>query len=182
MGDLLSSSVQTFFPDTSDPYLVFIVRCKIVTETISVPINLLLLIVFHRLYLKHKAKASSQSKSPRKKPKEGCISDTIIVILTYLLLIFGFIFSICQGLLENFALSNCANLVNTYLEFVFYIGHRTLLLLIFVNRLFLVFSGSAYSYPMFLYYILLVLIIACGILSFISHSFNLAIMKVSSGW
>eukprot|EP01083_Nonionella_stella_P171949 588636_1 len=161
MGDLLSSSVQTFFPDTSDPYLVFIVRCQIVTETISMPLNLLL---------------------PPKKLTKGCISDKAIVILTYLLLIFGFIFSICQGLLENFALSNCANLINTYFEFIFYIGHRTLLLLIFLNRLFLVFSGSAYSYPMFLYYALLVLIIICGILSFISHSFNLAIMKVSSGW
>eukprot|EP01084_Bolivina_argentea_P197632 338641_1 len=180
MGNWLNSSVQTFFPDTTDPYLVLVVRCKIVTETISIPINLLLLILFHYLYQKYKEKINKRQS--KKQSHKGCISNNTTVILTYLLLIFGFIFSILQGLLENFALNNCADIINTYFEFFFYIGHRTLLLLIYLNRLFVVFSGSAYRYPIYIYYIFLTLIIISGILSFISHSFNLSVLKVPSGW
>eukprot|EP01084_Bolivina_argentea_P043212 79617_1 len=146
MGNWLNSSVQTFFPDTTDPYLVLIVRCKIVTETMSIPLNLLLLILFHILYQKNKTKLSRHR--TKHSSNNGCISNNTTVILTYLLLIFGFIFSILQGLLENFALPNCADIINTYFEFFFYIGHRTILLLIYLNRLFVVFADSAVGYPM----------------------------------
>eukprot|EP01083_Nonionella_stella_P009206 26633_1 len=175
MGDLLSSNVQTFFPDTDDPYLKFVVKCQIVTETLSIPLNVALLILFHRLYQTNKHKMFTHASRTKR-------WDQTVVIFTYLLLLFGLAFSICQGLFENFALHNCASIINTYTEFFFFVGHRTLLLLIFLNRLFAVFAGSVYGYPISVYYVLFTLIIVYGVLSWTCHAFNLAIMKVQSGW
>eukprot|EP01084_Bolivina_argentea_P106550 190638_1 len=168
----MGASFPTIILPAADPlfdYFLFIGRSKYVGEEINMPLNVILLILF--CYLDKKRRADSKIKAQKS-----------TIILTYFLLIFGVLFSISQAIFENIYLKNCANFINTCIEFFFYIGHRMFLLLIFLSRLQSVFKNTTFAYPNYIYYILLIFITVSSIASFFAYIYNLQILKIDSGW
>ena len=91
------------------------------------------------------------------------------VYVTWSLLIVGFIFSLCQGLIENWLTVDCAAFWLQCLTFFFYALHRSMLLFSCLHRLIFVFKDSAYAYPDCFYYLLMILIIFHFIGSYIIY-------------
>eukprot|EP01083_Nonionella_stella_P064955 169799_1 len=99
----MGASVPTIILSSSDPlfdYFLFIGRSKFVGEMINLPLNILLLPLFYYLHQKEVKKMKASSTKAHRLQQST-------IILTYLLLIFGILFSIAQVIFENLYLQNC---------------------------------------------------------------------------
>ena len=158
----------------TDPYLIFVTRFALIMEVISVPGNITLF-VFHYITSKNEIKRRQNNKTSKN-------IDKISLMLTYILLFFGFGFGICQGLIENWLINDCTVDWLAWTTFAFFISHRVSLLLIFLNRLYSVFNGTAYSYPIWYIAILGIFIVIYGVSSLFIYGFDYGIIETSMGW
>ena len=180
-------TINTFPPD--NPMLILTMQMAFIAENVSIVLNLLLIFTFiYRVKKERKRLLSnkngviktkinnndksnmSQSNSFKKGKPKDLNQETIYI--TYCLLFIGLIFSICQGLIENWLTKNCGAEWLQLLTFFFYAAHRAMLLFAFLHRLYFVFKNTAYEYPKWFYYILMILIILYFISSYIIYVFD----------
>ena len=123
--------------DADDPLLIETMQITLVIETLSIPLSLILVIAF--LY---KTRKSPQEAGLRKKNSKSKNLDTTSVYFTLTLLMVGFLFTVCQGM-ENWLVYDCGILWLQCVTFFFYVGHRFLLICVFLHRLITIFENSA---------------------------------------
>eukprot|EP01084_Bolivina_argentea_P030135 55883_1 len=168
-----------------------------IAENIAIILNIVLIFTFYYQIRKTKQRIAlsnsslpphspnnnknfnrSSSVSSRNHNKNSNQLNYETIYVTWSLLIIGFIFSLCQGLIENWLTNDCGAAWLQWMTFFFYCAHRALLLFSFLHRLMFVFKDSAYAYPNWFYYILMFLIISYFISSYIIYGVDYGITYV----
>jgi hypothetical protein len=152
-------------PPPDNKLLIATFQVAIITETVAVLLNILLLSLFYRQVRKNRAKIDKY------KSHEA-------IWVTWVLLFVGFGFSVCQGLLENWLTPDCGVAWLQWATFFFYTLHRSLLLFSFLHRLRFVFKNSAYAYPEAFYTVSFVVISINFVASFIIYGVDYGITYV----
>ena len=163
---------KTSFND--DGYTILVIKITLIIELLCVLGNLILFI-FHYITIRNEI-------MNRKNNKKQTKIDPTLIILTHILLFFGFCFSIFEGILNNWILNDCSINWLSWITFTLYILHRLSILFIFLNRLYTVFNNTIYQYSIIYIIILAGLIILYGILSLYIYNFDHEIIKINIKW
>ena len=168
----------------TDPVLITTMQMTFMAENLAIVLNALLLIVFYLQIRAEQAKRAgdmpsngSRTSSLNSPSKKSSISNDKqlnwhSVFVTFALLAVGFIFSLFQGLVENWLMTDCGVEWLQWSTFFFYAAHRSILLLSFLHRLVIVFRDSAYAYPNWFHSLLGSLIFIHFVASFVVYGID----------
>lgn len=147
-------------------------RSTLIIELSVVPINMIILGLY--TYNAHKE---------IKRCKEASHSiNRYAIYVTFIMILMGFIYSFCVGIIENWLVYDCTAPLLSYITLFFYAAHRVLVFYIILYQLINVFAESAYSYPSKLYPTIIIISVLYFLSSYIVSCIEVRSTPIDTKW